>query len=134
MEENKEILELLRQIEKSNRQRGRMSRILCALALAAVLCCCLTFGVVYSLVPQANAVLTQTQTVLDNLESTTQQLAALDLAQMVANVDTLVVSGQQSLEQSMDKLNSIDFDTLNQAIQDLSNVIQPLARLSGMFR
>ena len=78
--------------------------------------------------------LTQTQTVLDNLESTTQQLAALDLAQMVANVDTLVVSGQQSLEQSMDKLNSIDFDTLNQAIQDLSNVIQPLARLSGMFR
>ena len=53
---------------------------------------------------------------------------------MVANVDTLVVSGQQSLEQSMDKLNSIDFDTLNQAIQDLSNVIQPLARLSGMFR
>ena len=41
MEENKEILELLRQIEKSNRQRVRMSRILCALALAAVLCCCL---------------------------------------------------------------------------------------------
>ena len=134
MEENKEILELLRQIEKSNRQRVRMGRILCALALAAVLCCCLTFGVVYRLVPQANAVLTQTQTVLENLESTTQQLAALDLAQMVANVDTLVVSGQQSLEQSMDKLNSIDFDTLNQAIQDLSNVIQPLARLSGMFR
>ncbi len=134
MEENKEILELLRQIEKSNRQRVRMGRFLCALALAAVLCCCLTFGVVYRLVPQANAVLTQTQTVLGNLESTTQQLAALDLAQMVANVDALVVSGQQSLEQSMDKLNSIDFDTLNQAIQDLSNVIQPLARLSGMFR
>ena len=71
------LIALLRQIEKSSRQRVRMSRILCALALAAVLCCCLTFGVVYSLVPQANAVLTQTQTVLDNLESTTQQLAAL---------------------------------------------------------
>ena len=134
MEENKEILELLRQIEKSNRQRVRMSRILCALALAAVLCCCATFGVVYSLVPQANAVLTQTQTVLGNLESTTQQLAELDLAQMVANVDALAVSGQQSLEQSMDKLNSIDFDALNQAIQDLASVIQPLSRLSGMFR
>ena len=37
MEENKEILELLRQIEKSSRQRVRMSRILCALALAAVI-------------------------------------------------------------------------------------------------
>lgn len=134
MEENKEILELLKQIEKSNRQRVRMGRILCVLVLVAALCCCLAFGVVYSLVPQVNTVLAQTQTVLGNLETTSQQLAALDLESMVANVDTLVASGQESLEQSMDKLNSIDFDTLNQAIQDLSDVIQPLAKLSNMFR
>ena len=134
MEENKEILELLKQIDKANRQKLRMGRILCVLALVAALCCCLTFGVVYSLVPQVNAVLAQSQTVLGNLETTSRQLAALDLESMVANVDTLVASGQESLEQSMDKLNSIDFDTLNQAIQDLSDVIQPLAKLSNMFR
>lgn len=134
MEENKEILELLKQIDKANRQKLRMGRILCVLALVAALCCCLTFGVVYSLVPPVNAVLAQSQTVLGNLETTSRQLAALDLESMVANVDTLVASGQESLEQSMDKLNSIDFDTLNQAIQDLSDVIQPLAKLSNMFR
>ena len=134
MEENKEIIELLKKLDESSQKRVRLGRILCVLALVAALFCGATFAVVFSLVPQVETVLTQLQPVLGNLEQTSQQLAALDLAQMVANVDTLVVSGQQSLEQTMDKLNSIDFDTLNQAIQDQSNVIQPLARLSGMFR
>ena len=53
---------------------------------------------------------------------------------MVDNVDSLVITGQQSLQQTMDKLNTIDFDALNQAIDDLSSVIEPLAKLSNLFK
>ena len=134
MEENKEVLELLRKIEKSNRQKIRMGRILCVLALVAALCCTAAFGVIACLVPQVNTVLAQTQSVLGNLETTSQQLASLDLESMISNVDALVVSGQAGIEQSMEKLNTVDFETLNKAIQDLSDVIEPLAKFSNMFR
>lgn len=134
MEENKEVLELLRKIEKSNRQKIRMGRILCVLALVAALWCAAAFGVIASLVPQVNTVLAQTQSVLSNLETTSQQLASLDLESMISDVDALVVSGQAGIEQSMEKLNAVDFEALNKAIQDLSDVIDPLAKIANRFR
>jgi hypothetical protein len=49
-------------------------------------------------------------------------------------VDALVSTGQQSLEQTMAKLNDIDFQTLNKAIKDLAAVVEPLAKMSSLFR
>lgn len=134
MEENKEIIELLKKLDESGRKRVRLGRILCALALAAALFCGAAFGVVFSLAPQMEAVLQQVQPVLNNLEKTTSQLAALDLEGMVSNVDALVVSGQESLEQSMQKLDTVDFEALNQAITDLSSVIEPLAKWAKVLQ
>jgi len=134
MEENKEIIELLKKLDESSQKRVRLGRILCVLALVAALFCGATFAVVFSLVPQVETVLTQVQPVLGNLEQTSQQLAALDLEGMVSNVDALVVTGQQTLQQSMEKLDTVDFDALNQAIRDLSAVIEPLAKWGKMFQ
>lgn len=140
MEENKEILELLKQIEKVNRQQARTGRLLCVFALITAVCCIVTFGMVFRILPeiaetlpQINTVIGQMQTVLGNLESTTEQLASMDLKSMVSDVDALVVTGQESLEQTMEKLNSIDLDTLNKAISDLAKVVEPLAKFSNMF-
>ena len=74
------------------------------------------------------------QSVLGNLETTSQQLASMDLEGMIADVDALVVSGQAGIEQSMEKLNAVDFEALNKAIQDLSDVIDPLAKIANRFR
>lgn len=134
MEENKEIIELLKKLDESSQKRVRLGRILCVLALVAALFCGATFAVVFSLVPQVETVLTQVQPVLRNLEQTSQQLAALDLEGMVSNVDALVVTGQQTLQQSMEKLDTVDFEALNQAIRDLSAVIEPLAKWGKMFQ
>ena len=140
MEENKEILELLQKIEKTNRQQVRSSRLLCILMIVTALCCAAAIFLVSSLLPQVttilprvDAVLTQMQTVLGNLELTSSQLASVDFGSMVDNVDSLVITGQQSLQQTMDKLNTIDFDALNQAIQNLADVVEPLARFFNIF-
>ena len=134
MEENKEIIELLKKLDESSQKRVRLGRILCVLALVAALFCGATFAVVFSLVPQVETILTQVQPVLRNLEQTSEQLAALDLEGMVSNVDALVVTGQQTLQQSMEKLDTVDFEALNQAIRDLSAVIEPLAKWGKMFQ
>ena len=140
MEQNKEILELLQKIEKSNRAQARTGRLMCLFGLVGAVCGGIALMLVIrmlprleEILPQINTVLEQMQTVLGNLEQTTAQLASIDLEGMVSNVDALVATGQVGLEQTMDKLNSIDLDTLNKAISDLAKVIEPLAKLISRF-
>lgn len=134
MEENKELLEMLQRIERSNRQQVRLTRMICVFALiAAVLCGC-TVWLVYSVLPQISSVASQMQTVLSDLEKTTAQLSVMDFTGMVNDVDTLVTTAQQSLEQTMGKLNTVDFDTLNKAIADLAKVVEPMSKLMNVFK
>lgn len=138
MEENKEMLELLRKIDRSNRLQTWSGYVRTGLVLVCAVCMVVLTAAVLKLLPQIHTILEQAQnairqveTVLDYLEQTSYQLSQVDLEGMVSNVDGLVTTGQQSLQESMAKLNSVDFEALNQAIQDLSAVIQPLARLFG---
>lgn len=134
MEQNTEMLELLRKIEKSNRTKTVTNVLVCVFMLAAAVSCIAICLMIRQLMPQVNGLLGQLETVLSDLEQTTRQLAAVDLEAMVANVDSLAVYAQDSLQQTMDKLNTIDFETLNQAIGDLAKVIEPLANFVGRFR
>ena len=141
MEENKEILELLRKIEKSHRIERYSGYARTGLMLVCAMCMAVLTVKVLALMPQVNGLLEQAKlamgqikTVLSNLEYTTTQLALVDLAGMVDNVDSLVISGQQSLETSMEKLNGMDFDALNQAITDLLAVVESLAKVTRLFR
>lgn len=141
MEENKETLELLRKIEKSGRIETYSGYVRTGLMLICTVCILVLTVQVLKLMPQVNEILgqagqamSQIQTVLGNLKSTSDQLAQVDLAGMVNNVDSLVVTGQQSLEESMGKLNAVDFDALNQAIKDLAAVIEPLAKMTRVLR
>ncbi len=133
MDHNQEMLELLRKIEKSNRQKNVTNVIMCVFMLAAAASCVFIGLMVFRLMPQVNGLLVQLETVLTDLEQTTGQLAALDLESMVTNMDSLAVYAQESLQQTMEKLNTIDFETLNKAIEDLAKVIEPLAKFFGRF-
>lgn len=133
MEENKELLELLQKIEKANRQQVKLTRFVCIFALIAALCCGCTVGLVYHVLPQINAVVSQMQVVLGNLEKATAQISVMDFTGMVNDVDALVTTAQQSLDQTMNKLNTIDFEALNQAIGDLAKVVEPMSRLMNVF-
>lgn len=127
MEENKELLELLQKIEKANRQQVKLTRFVCIFALIAALCCGCTLGLVYNVLPQI-------QTVLGNLETATAQLSVVDFSGMIGDVDALVTTAQESLNQTMGKLDTIDIETLNQAIADLAKVVEPMSKLMNVFR
>ena len=140
MEENKETLELLRKIEKNSRMQTYAGYARTVLVLVCAVCIVVLTCAVMQLMPQINAILGQAQgavtqvgTVLDYLEQTSYQLSQVDLQGMVSNVDGLVTTGQQSMETTMEKLSSIDFDALNKAIQDLSAVTQSLANVTRIF-
>lgn len=134
MEENREWMDMLSQIRKLNRIQTIVSSIICVFALVVSICCVMLFVEVYDMLPQLNDVFAQLETVLANMEQASEQLAAVDFQTVVQDMDALVVSGQQSLAQTMEKLDTIDLDTLNQAIGDLADVIEPLASFFKAFR
>ena len=134
MDTNQEMLALLRSIEKTNRQKVITNVLVCVFMVAAAGSCIAICVMLGQLIPQINQVITQMQEVLANLEETSDQLARLDLETMVTNVDSLAIYAQQSLQQTMEKLNALDFETLNKAIGDLAKVIEPLAKFVDKFR
>lgn len=140
MEANKESLELLRKIEKNSRMQTYAGYARTGLMLVCAVCMVVLTCTVLKLIPQIQEIIVQAKqavsqvgTVLDYLEKTSYQLSQVDLQGMVSNVDGLVTTGQQSLEATMEKLNSIDFDALNKAIKDLSAVTQSLANVTRIF-
>lgn len=141
MENESKLQELLERIELSTRRQTRFARlqlILTAITSAVFAVLLLTC---IQILPQLQEVASQAESVLTNLESVTTELANTDLIGMVGNidalvenVDTLVNTSQAGVEQTLQKINEINFSALNTAIKDLSDVIEPIAKFFKSFK
>jgi len=101
------------------------------------------------LVSQAEDFVGQAEDVMGNLQTVSDQLSNLDVGtlmgdmgniledmgglldnveSLIGNVDSLVNTSQSGVQSTLEKLDKIDFDKLNKAIDDLSAVIEPLAK------
>lgn len=136
--------ELLRSIEKSARSQLRYARLQCFFAAVAAICCIALFLTLNTLMPQIRHISAQLETVLNNLETVTSEISALDITgiinsaesdigAMVENVDSLVNVSHTGVEETLKKLNSIDFEKLSRAISDFSAVAEKLSGIFGVF-
>ena len=127
MEEKKALQELLERLDESNRKQANYAKWQCIFSVAAAVSCVGLFVLIWVLMPEVRNLTKQMEIVLANLELVTSQLAGMDLGAMVRNVDELVMTTQEGL-------GAIDFGTLNQAIEDLADVVEPLAKFFNVFR
>ena len=141
MENNERMMELLERMEKANRKQVAYARMQFLFSAVAAVCCAMLLFSGMKILPQLQKAAVQAETVLSNLETVTTELAQADLSGMVENVDALVnnVDGlvgtsQTAVEQTMTKINAVDFDALNEAIKDLSDVIEPIAKFFNNFK
>lgn len=134
MDQDQRALELLERIEKANRKQVFYARLQFVCTIVAALCCSLLLFAGIRIMPELQATTAQAETVLHNLETVTTELAKADIGGMVADVDALVSTSQVGVEQAMAKINDIDFDSLNDAIKDLSDVIEPIAKFFNSFK
>ncbi len=152
MEETKELQELLKRLDRSNRKQAWFAGLQFLFSLITAACCVMILLAVFNFLPKLEATADQVDAVLENvedvsdelakadvagvmanLEAVSTQMAEADLAALVDNVNELVDTSQTGLEEALGKLNRIDLETLNQAIQDLADVVQPLAKLFNRF-
>lgn len=120
-------------LQKLMEKQNQYAKWQCILTAAAAVCCLGVFVLVFTVLPQIRGVAGQMEAVLTDLEAVTEELAQADLKGMAADVDAFVTTGQSAVEQATEKLNVIDFETLNRAIEDLADVVEPLAKFFNVF-
>ena len=81
------------------------------------------------MVEDTSEMLDQTALVVDNLETITSDLAKADIEGMLNNVNELVITSEESMQEAVKKIDDIDIRSLNKAIKDLQAVVTPLSRL-----
>lgn len=148
MMQEEKLTGLLEEIKKGNDKQILYARMQCIFSVIAALCCLIVLIVGLKILPDLQTAVAQAETVLTNLESVTTELAKTDLGNMVENVDSLVKNvdsliqdvgklvhtSQDGVEQTMGKIDAIDFETLNKAIENLSKVIEPIAKFFNVFK
>ena len=141
MEENKigkvdqsELLELVKKLEAENAAQERYAkkqyRMACVSAAASVLALVVVIVCVAVLMPRVLQTFDQADAILADLEAVTSQLAE-SLPQMIEDLNALVSGSRDGISEAIGKIAAIDIDSLNESIQDLKTVIEPLARLLG---
>lgn len=90
------------------------------------------------LVPKAASVMTDAEETLQEvnvgvvqLNKTATQLARIDFAGLVDDTQQMVNDGSEGISQAIGKIEAMDIEGLNHAIQDLEAIVEPLAKLFG---
>jgi len=137
MEENKKLEELLTRIDESERKQEKYAKRQYLMTMVMALCCvgifCAVLMAYQSVVPTAQKSLQTIGAVAEDLGQISNQLTEADLASLVGHVDQLAVNSEEGIAKALEQINAIDIEGLNRAIQDLSDVVSPLARLMGRF-
>ncbi len=123
------------QTEKSQLKYQKLAFVmsmLSAIFMGAVLV--IVIGLVVYVVPKVNAIYDSTMVSLNNLEHLTTELKEADLGGTVENINTLTVQATGDLSETMDRMNSIDLEKLNEAINNLNATIEPMAKFFGTMR
>ena len=140
MDQEQKLLSLLESIEKATRKQTAFARLQMILSVISVICCAALLVAGLTFLPKVQSIVSEAETVVYNMEALTDELAKTEFTDvvdninsLVSNVDDLVETSQAGVEQTMTKINAIDFDALNNAIDDLSKVIEPLANVVKRF-
>ena len=126
--------ELMKKMEENSRKQLNYARIQCIFSVVAAGCCVALLIMVMQMIPTVQDFVGQAEVILADLETATHNLSKIDLTGTVENVNALLTTTQSGVEEAMTKINAIDFETLNSAIQDLADVIKPLANAANWFR
>ena len=127
MNQQNELQLILEKLEKNSRKQLLHARLQTLFSIVCVLFCGIALLKLLQFIPQLEGLVSQAENLLQNLDSVTTELSKLDLSQMVENINGLVTTSQSGVEEALSKINDIDFSALNQAVKDLSDVVNPLA-------
>ena len=122
---------LEKQINSSKKQNLIVSALMLVVAIALIM-----------LTVQLGGILEEANSAISEITSLTQELQTIlentQLTELLNNANALIedsgdalTQALQSVDEALGTVGQIDIETLNAAIEDLKNVVEPLAKLFG---
>lgn len=106
------------------------------IAVGMFICIVTVLPVILTTVQRANDIMLQaSETIVladAAIESITEMSATI--TEMGDNMDAFITENSESIADVMKKVEAVDFETLNKAIKDLSDVVEPFANFFGRFK
>lgn len=128
--ENMTDTELLIEIAKGQRKEAKSGRISAiatvALAVAFVITLSVFLPVAVNTLNKVNATLSEAENV-----AVAAQKSLDEIDGMVQNFNGVIVDNTDSVNTALSKVSEIDVNSLNRSIQELADILDPLARLFG---
>ena len=118
--------EILQEQLECARKQMRYSRVTCI--MATVMALALVISAVF-VVPSLNRAADSIAQVSGQLEEL--QLQDLELAETLKDIDEFVITSEKGVQKIIEKLDEVDLEKLNEAIEALRNVVEPLRRIFG---
>lgn len=129
--------ETLRRLEETERERSRYVRMQFYLSAVTAACSVMVLAILMAayvtVVPDVQKTSEEIRTAAESLNHISSQLSEAELDQMVRNVDRMALTSEESVREALEKIQAIDIDELNRAIQGLSDVVQPFADFMNLF-
>lgn len=138
IQKKQELLEeTLRRLEETERERSRYVRMQFYLSAVTAACSVMVLAILMAayvtVVPDVQKTSEEIRTAAESLNRISSQLSEAELDQMVRNVDRMALTSEESVREALEKIQAIDIDELNRAIQGLSDVVQPFADFMNLF-
>ncbi len=96
-------------------------------------CSLLTFLVLFIcalvVVPKAVRLIGTAQSTLDNMQEVSEQLTSLKLSETIQSIDDNTARAMQDVSESMDQIQSLDVEALNESIEQLKESVENLNSL-----
>ncbi len=139
IQDNQGVMELLDRMAEDNAAQNRyLRKQLFFTRILAVSCCALTVALLVVLLKVIPPLLTTMGKATDALDQATQTLEVMDDTmeeiQGLFEEGGLVGQSSEALRQATEKISRMDIDSLNAAIKDLGDVVEPLADFFGKFK
>ena len=107
----------------------------CILKLIIAISSVLTFLVilitVVILVPKAVRLMDATQRTIDNMETVSEELKALELAEAIKAIEDDTAQAMSDVSGAMEQIEKLDVQTLNESIQELKDSTEKFSNLFG---
>lgn len=143
MENNEELLAYVKEIKAINKKRLMYSRIATALLVVIAITFAIIVPKLVVTLDTANEAMTNANDAINQASVTLDEASAM-INDMTGTMDTfeeamssvtkIVDDSSESLKTAFDHINSIDFKGLNDAINDLGNVVEPLSKFFSKFK
>ncbi|MBR4906318.1 MAG: hypothetical protein IKZ44_05630 [Clostridia bacterium] len=152
---NKELLDAIKELRNSEKKNLRINRIKLVTTLLCLVICLIVaivmFGKAETLMKKADTALDALTDAGNNINALSEEIEKMDLEKLGKSLGNIVDVSEETIgeihqavggldqlvkdaDDAMQHINSVDFENLNNGIQRLNDVLEPVANFFNIFK